>query len=75
MGERVAVESEWDDEASVWIAACPSLGLFTEAETLDELRRKIPLIASDLLRDDPLRAIDLTIELIVRFNQTVPAAA
>jgi len=75
MSERVVVDVEWDPEAAVWLAACGSMGLFTEADTLDELRRRIPLIASDLLSGDSSRAVDLHIELIVRFDETVRSAA
>jgi Domain of unknown function (DUF1902) len=75
MAQRIVAEVEWDAEASVWIAASPDIGLFTEADTLDELRRKIPLIASDLLSDVSPGKLDLHIELVVRFDQTVPAAA
>ncbi len=75
MAQSVVVEVEWDAEASVWIAASPQIGLFTEANTLDELRRRIPPIASDLLVDDPSQPIDLHIGLLVRFDETVPAAA
>ncbi len=75
MAQSVQIEVEWDAEASVWIAACPQIGLFTEADTLDELRRKIPLIASDLLVNDPSQDLDLHFELLVKFDETVTAAA
>lgn len=68
MARRIVAEVEWDAEASAWIAASPEIGLFTEADTLDELRRKIPLIASDLLSDVPPGKLDLRIELLVRFD-------
>ena len=72
---KVVVEVEWDAEASVWIAASPGIGLFTEADTLDGLRSKIPLIASDLLSEDPSRSVDLQVELVVRFDETVTGVA
>jgi Domain of unknown function (DUF1902) len=75
MPKRIVVEVEWDAEASVWIAASSKIGLFTEADTLDELRRKIPVIAADLLSDASPGKLDLQIELVVRFDQTIPAAA
>jgi Domain of unknown function (DUF1902) len=74
MDRRIVAEAEWDAEASVWIAACPEIGLFTEADTLDELRRKIPLIASDLLVDGPSQDVNLHVELLVKFDETVTAA-
>ena len=75
MAQRVLADVEWDAEASVWIASSPQIGLFTEADTLDELRRKIPLIASDLLSEGSDGKLDLQVELVVRFSETVPAAA
>jgi hypothetical protein len=73
--ERIIVEVEWDREASVWIASSPAIGLFTEAETLDGLRHKVPLIASDLLGSVSGQAGQLRIELLVRLDDTIPAAA
>ena len=52
MDRTVGVDVEWDGEAQVWIAISPDIGLTTEADTLDEIRRKVPIIASDLLEDD-----------------------
>lgn len=75
MARRIVADVEWGAEASVWIASSPQVGLFTEADTLDELRRKIPLIASDLLSEGAKGTLDLRIELVVRFSETVPAAA
>jgi hypothetical protein len=75
MADPIVVEVAWDAEASVWIAAAPAIGLFTEAETLDALRQKVPLIASDLLNGDPGQGQQLRIELLVRLDETVPAAA
>jgi hypothetical protein len=75
MAQNIVAEVEWDAEASVWIASSPETGLFTEADTLDELRRKIPLIASDLLSERGAGNLDLHVELVVRFDQTVPVAA
>ncbi|NNM74797.1 DUF1902 domain-containing protein [Enterovirga aerilata] len=70
-----SVEVEWYGEASVWIAASPEIGLFTEAETLDELRRKVPIIASDLLDDKIPQGTRLHLELRVRLDEVLPAAA
>lgn len=75
MDRTVVVEVAWDDEADVWIAASETIGLFTEAATLDEIRRKVPLIASDLLEEDHPEHLRLHVQLLVKFDEVVPAAA
>ena len=67
--------SNGDAEANVWIAASPGIGLFTEAETLDELRKKVPIIASDLREDEVPEGTRLLVELRVRFDEVIPTAA
>lgn len=74
MTRTVLVDVDWDAEAQVWIAASEAIGLFTEAQTLDGIGRKVPIIAADLL-DDPDGDLKLNIELIVKFNHTLSAAA
>ena len=75
MDRSVEVDVEWDGEANVWIAASPAFGLFTEAETLDELRRRVAVIGSDLLEDKVPQGTRLRLELRVRFDEVLPAAA
>jgi hypothetical protein len=45
----VLVRAEWDDEAAVWVATSDDIGLVTEADSLEELRAKLPAIVEDLL--------------------------
>lgn len=75
MDRSIEVEVEWDGEASVWIASSPDIGLFTEAETLDEIRRKVPIIASDLIEGEFPEGGRLHLELRVRLDEVLPAAA
>lgn len=75
MDGTVLVDVEWDGEAQVWIASSPAIGLFTESETLDGIRRKVPPIASDLLDSEAGQGVHLHVELRVRFDEILPAAA
>lgn len=75
MDQTLLVDVEWDAEAQVWTAASDAFGLFTEADTLDEVRKRVSIIASDLLEAQPSRSVRLHVELLVRFDEIVPAAA
>ena len=53
------VDAEWDDEASVWVATSDDIpGLVTEAETKDDLIRRLRELVPELL--------ELNSELLVR---------
>jgi hypothetical protein len=46
----IVVKAEWDGEAKVWYVGDSTLpGLNLEAETIDELRNKLPGAIEDLL--------------------------
>jgi predicted RNase H-like HicB family nuclease len=50
MAEPIIVRAKWDPEAEVWYTEHSSLpGLNLEAETIDELRGKLPGAIEDLL--------------------------
>ena len=69
---KVIVRAFWDDEARVWVAVADGeLGLVTEAKSMEELNRKLPVIAQDLLDGEYNGPID--IELLIT-NQLVDAA-
>lgn len=38
----------YDDEANVWTASCPEIGVFTEADTLEQLQERFMLIAPEM---------------------------
>lgn len=59
----VVVTAEWDDEASVWVATSEdeSIGLVTEAPSLDELKDRVIAVLPELLRDN-LRQEDDNLE-------------
>jgi hypothetical protein len=70
---KILVEAFWDDEAKVWVASArEKIGLATEADTIEELQRRLAIIVPDLLSDDHEGPFE--IELIARSHQTVAAA-
>lgn len=69
---KIVVRAFWDDEAFLWVAVADGdLGLVTEAATIEELSRKLPALAKDLLEGDYSGSID--IELLTT-SQLVSAA-
>jgi len=47
---RIEIKAEWDPEANVWVATSDDLpGLVTEAETVEDLQRKLVVMIPDLL--------------------------
>ena len=57
---KIVVRAFWDDEAKVWVAVVDGdLGLVTEAKTIEELSRKLPAMAEDLLEGDFAGPIDI----------------
>lgn len=46
----IVVKAEWDEEASVWVATSNDIaGLAVEANTFEELNKKIPDVLCDLI--------------------------
>ena len=69
---KIVVHAFWDDEAHVWAAQAEgALGLFTEADTVEALKAKLPVIARDLLEGEYEGPLD--IELIATSRQFVAA--
>ena len=70
---KITVRAFWDEEAQVWAAQADNkFGLFTEAETVEELAKKLPIIARDLLGDEFHGELD--IELVTTSRQVIAAA-
>jgi predicted RNase H-like HicB family nuclease len=47
------VRAEWDDEAKVWVATSDDVpGLATEAETMEELSKKLEVMIPELLTEN-----------------------
>jgi hypothetical protein len=69
---KVLVDAFWDDEAKVWVAtARDSIGLATEAGTIEELQQRLAAIVPDLLGDNHQGPFE--IELTARTHLTVAA--
>jgi predicted RNase H-like HicB family nuclease len=46
----ILVKAEWDPEVDVWVATSDDLpGLAAEAKSLEDLRKKVLLMAADLI--------------------------
>jgi hypothetical protein len=57
---KIVVRAFWDDEARVWVAVADGeLGLVTEAKTIEELSRKLPVMAKDLLEGEHDGPVDI----------------
>jgi predicted RNase H-like HicB family nuclease len=69
----IVVRADWDQDASVWVAASDDLpGLVTEAESVEALLAKLPGLIIDLLvEDDGDREIDVPVEVIAQVRQRV----
>lgn len=64
MSRVIAVDAVWDPDASVWVATSGDLrGLVTEAETIEELRGKLPGMVLDLLDETGAAEISTTIKI------------
>lgn len=69
---KILVEAFWDEEAGVWSAsAVGDIGLVTEADTIENLQRKLVPMVRDLLGDDHSGPFE--IELVARSFQTIAA--
>ena len=69
---KILIEAFWDPEADVWTASSTGeIGLVTEAATIEELQRKLAVMARDLFGDNFAGPIE--IELVARSHQTIAA--
>ena len=76
MARPIVVTADWDPEASVWVATTRDLrGLVTEADTIEELRRKLPGMVLDLLEEAGISDMPATIEIIARASDRLVAAS
>jgi predicted RNase H-like HicB family nuclease len=70
------VRIAWDVEAKVWYVEESDIpGLATEADTLEELRKKVPIIIQDLLEDERDRPDEIEIDFIAYAHDRVRIAA
>lgn len=74
MRRYAVVRVAWDSEAEVWFVEHSDIkGLATKAETLEELRRKVPAMIQDLLDDETDRPTE--IDFIAYAHDRVTIAA
>jgi predicted RNase H-like HicB family nuclease len=65
---EIKVNAEWDAEANVWVATSDDVpGLVTEADTLEDLQKKLAIMVPELLEangilvDSDIREIPLNL--------------
>ena len=76
MHRYAVVRAAWDDEAKVWYVQESDIpGLATEAGTLEELRRKVPLMIRDLLEGEDESPAEIEIDFIAYAHDRVTIAA
>ena len=76
MARPVVVHADWDPEAAVWVATTRDVnGLVTEAESIEQLRAKLPGMILDLLEENGITDVPASIEIIARASDRLDAAA
>jgi predicted RNase H-like HicB family nuclease len=76
MRRYAVVRVAWDDEAKVWYVEESDIsGLAAEADSVEELRRKVPVIIQDLLEDETDRPDEIEIDFIAYAHDRVRIAA
>lgn len=48
----VVVDIAWDDEANVYTAMCPEIGLFLESDSYDLLKERIAIAAPEIASEN-----------------------
>lgn len=67
MRSYAVVRVAWDEEVKVWYVEDTDIpGLATEADTLEQLRAKVPVIVRDLMEDRPDAPAEIAIDIIAR---------
>jgi predicted RNase H-like HicB family nuclease len=52
---KIVIQASWDDEARVWVATSEDVpGLVTEADTAEELEKKLCVMVPELLEENGL---------------------
>jgi predicted RNase H-like HicB family nuclease len=75
MAKPVIVHADWDPEAEVWVATTPDIrGLVTEAESIEVLRAKLPGMILDLLEEDGVSDLPVSVEIVARSSDRLQSA-
>jgi predicted metalloprotease len=64
----IKVEANWDAEAGVWVATSEGIGLVTEADSLEALRKKLPGMIEDLIADSHADCV-VDIEIVAHAHE------
>lgn len=71
----VIVRADWDEEAKVWTASSHDVyGLNTEADSIEQLRAKLPGMIADLLEANNVAVPPTSIEIIAYVRDRFLAA-
>jgi predicted RNase H-like HicB family nuclease len=75
MARPIVVHADWDPDANVWVATTRDLrGLVTEADSIEELRAKLPGMILDLLEEYGISDPPASIEIVARASDSLTAA-
>lgn len=76
MRRHAVVRVAWDDETKVWYVEESDIqGLAAESATLEELRRKVPIIIQDLFEGESDRPDEIELDFIAYAHNRVRIAA
>lgn len=72
MARSIVVKAAHDPEAGVWFVEQSDLfGLNAEAETLEELVKKLPAVIGDLLEPEQAGDTEVPVEIVVHLSTRV----
>jgi predicted RNase H-like HicB family nuclease len=72
----IVIRADWDADAAVWVATSPDVDAFiTEAETIETLREKAPLVLADLAEELHLDIDGADLECIAYARDRLTVAA
>jgi len=75
MARPIVIHADWDPDAEVWVATTNDVrGLVTKADTIEALRAKLPGIILDLLGEQGVSDLPVSIEIIARASDRLIAA-
>jgi hypothetical protein len=75
MARPIVIHADWDPEASVWVATTQDIrGLVTEADSIEALRAKLPMMIIDLLEETGVSDLPPSIEIVARASDPLIAA-
>jgi hypothetical protein len=67
MSRPIVVQADWDPDAAVWVATTRDLrGLVVEAESIEALRAKLPGMILDLLEENRIFGLPVSIEIVAQ---------